>query len=291
MLKLFRRPLISQVFMLLSALGAFSTVAAEQAVKQDNREVKIKQYKWFGDSPKAKRIRVINPYGNITSRTSYYSSVELSGAIQKIGKNPPQHQIDINDNNGVTEVVVSYPDGIRNAMGQLAGRVDLGVWVPSWVSIELETDFGDIKVKKSASNITAKSNSGKISIGTSGLVEAQSDSGNISIDFYDERYRQSMKVVSKTGDVKVNLSQNAKVQIDAQSGHKISNNFADYPKVKVTKKDLGLNAKIALVRPGGKVKLTPLVLSAVKGKLKINIADTVSRKIKKTPVNQIAKKN
>lgn len=261
----------------------FSLGAVADEVPVDNRKVDVKQYKWFGDVPKSKIVRVFNPYGSVTSRSSMMGSVELSAAIQKIGDNPPQHTIDINDNNGVTEIVISYPKGtIRNAKGQLTGRFDLGVWLPSWVRLEVETDFGDIKVKKSASDVIAKSNSGKIAIGTSGHVEALSESGDISVDLYGERFREQMKIVSRLGDVKVNMSQDARLVITASAANSIKNNFAEYKAIKVSGDDKSLNAKITK-STSHKIQSVDLHLAANKGSLSITIADKVTRKVLKTP--------
>jgi hypothetical protein len=86
LLKLLRVNCIDQhvfrsIFVALVLFSTMKSLAAEQQIIDDTRAVKIKQYKWYGDTPKAKRIRVINPFGNITSRTSTSASIELSGAL------------------------------------------------------------------------------------------------------------------------------------------------------------------------------------------------------------------
>ena len=267
----------------LFSLGAFANETLAKETQIDNRKVDVKQYKWFGDAPKSKIVRIVNPYGSVTSRSSMVNGVELSAAIQKIGDNPPQHTVDIKDNKGVTEIVISYPKGtIRNAKGQLTGRFDLGVWLPSWVRLEVETDFGDIKVKKSASDVIAQSNSGKIAIGTSGHVEALSESGNISVDLYGERFRQQMKAVSRLGDVKVNMSQDARLVIQASAAEDIKNNFSEYQSIKVSGDSKTLSAKITKPTKH-KIKPVDFHVAANQGSISINIADKVTRKVEKTP--------
>lgn len=278
--------LFKQCSLMICALFSLGAIANEalQAERQlnDDRKVDIKQYKWFGEAPKAKLVRVVNPYGSVTSRSSLVNGVELSAAIQKIGSNPPEHTIDISDNNGVTEIVISYPKGtIRNAKGQLTGRFDLGVWLPSWIRLEVKTDFGDIKVKKSASDIMAKTNTGKITIGTSGHVEAVSERGNISVDFYGERFRQPMKVLSRFGDVKVNMSQNARVILQARAAKDIKNNFGEYKAIAVLGDKKTLSATITKPTKH-KIKPVELQLAANKGRLSISIADKITHKVIKT---------
>lgn len=246
----------------------------------DNRKVTLEHYTWSGNTPKAKVIRVINPFGSITTRNTTHNNVEMSGVIQKIGVLPGQHQIDITDNNGVTEVIVSYPHGNKNSLGQLTGRFDLGVWVPSWVTVEMVTDFGDIKVKKHASNIVATTISGKMTIGTAGLVNANSDSGNIKVDLYGERFKQPMRLSSTKGNVYVNFSQSAALNLLALSGRPIKNNLNDVTAINVSEFN-DTQFKAQLTQSGQ--KSTDLHVSAKYGKLSINIAKKVSYRIKSTP--------
>lgn len=262
----------------------------------DQRKVEVELYKWFGESPQAKLVRVINPYGSVSSRTASVSKVELSGAIQRIGDAPPQHHIEVKEQRGVIEVIVSYPpDSIRDAAGRLTGRVDLGVWIPSWVSLSVETDYGDIKVKKSASNITARSNSGKISIGTSGQVDAISDSGDIQLDLYAEKYRDSMRVYSRSGDIRVLVSQGAQLNLLAVAPQEIKHNFVDYQLIDVEKSTGSLQVRLgqgSLTR-AGKAQINPVSmdLRTEHGDMSIRVMDQPSYQIAKTPVKVLSVNN
>jgi hypothetical protein len=276
--------LLSFILVFSSAFALASTNETPERLQeqsQQQRSVKLEHYKWYGETPKAKLVRVINPFGAISSRNTSYDNIEISGVIQKIGKSPAQHNIEIRDNNGVTEVVVSYPKGNKNKQGQLSGRFDLGVWVPSWVNVEMVTDFGDIKVKKHTSNITAKTTSGKIKIGTTGLVQAHSDSGNIYVDlfgdFTGDRFTQPMLVSSNKGDVKVSLTQTARVTVQAQSNQPIKHNLHAYQAIKVT--DLPGHAfKAQLVKTD--LATSNLQLSSMQGLLTLTIAKKAAYKAK-----------
>lgn len=277
----------SLVYALICALFSLNIAANELII--NDRKVEISQYKWFGDVPKAKLVRVINPYGDVNSRSSLGNAVELSSAIQKIGDNPPEHKIDIKDVDGVTEIVISYPkDSIRDDQGRLTGRFDLGVWLPSLVRLEVETDFGDIKIKKSASDVIAKSNTGKISIGTSGHVEATSEHGNIMVDFYGERFRQKMKVVSRFGDVKVSMSQDTRLVLNASAAKAIKNNFDKYQAIEVSGDKHQLSAQITKPTKH-KIQPVELYLAANKGSVDIKINDESNYKVRKTQPSFMAK--
>jgi hypothetical protein len=255
-------------------------VGTSAVAQSDERAVILEHYKWFGETPKAKLIRVINPFGSITTRNTTYDNIEVSGVIQRIGDNPGLHKIDIRDNKGVTEIVVSYPKGNKNNKGQLTGRFDLGIWVPAWVTVDMATDFGDIKVKKHASNIIAKTQSGKISIGASGLVNASSVSGNISADLYGERFSHAMSIASQTGDVKVKISQKASVIIHAHSATPVKSNISDYQAIKLAR--FGDNELIAQLAADNKPS-SKLQIAAEQGLLFIYIAKKPSYRIKSVP--------
>ena len=261
-------------FLVLLALLA---VNVQAHTRHDAGAVKVSHYKYTGDTPKAKKVRVINPFGSITSRNTSYDEVELSGIIQKIGEQPAIHDIDIRDNNGVMEIEIRYPDGNRNNLGELTGRFDIGVWVPQWVTVEMITDFGDIKVKKSASNITARSKSGKMSIGTAGWVNAHSDSGNIKVDFLSERFQGPMQVSSGSGDVRVNLSKSARLALKAISQQTISGNLESFARTK--RSGAALSAWL-----GEQTQSMPtLNLAADEGRLTIHVAPKLSHNIKSKP--------
>ena len=265
----------------------FTAPVAQAIDAADKRAVALKHYKWLGEVPKAKLIRIINPFGAITSRNTSYNNVELSGVIQKIGQdsitqNSSAHQISITDVDGVTEVVVSYPQGNKNSQGQLIGRFDLGVWVPSWVAVEMTTDFGDIKVKKHASNIIAKTHSGKIKIGSAGRVIASSYSGDIKVDLYGERWHQAMDISSVTGNVKVNVSRTANINLQALSGNDIKHNLTNLDNITTTiGDDHQLTAQFD--QQGQRRLRTPLQLTATHGQLSVYVADQPAYHIKATP--------
>lgn len=224
------KQLMSKFLLLILAVNVFVQMAQ---ASQSTPKVVLERYSEVTELPKAKHIRVINPFGNITTRTNSYHKTELSGVIQKIGDHWTAHKIDIRDNNGVTEVVVSYPEGNVDKQGRLTGRFDLGVWVPSFVTVEMVTDYGDIKVKKSSSNIIAKSISGKISIGTSGEVVAQSQSGNVKVNLKGEKFRQPMKISSQTGDVRVYISEAANLNLTAKANSISTKNLVKHKNVNV----------------------------------------------------------
>lgn len=280
---------VSVLVLLTFMSNAFASPTSNTS-EPDNRKVEIKPYKWFGESRSAKHVRIINPFGNITSRTSNFENIEMSGVIQLIGDKPGIHKIDIIEKQDVTEIVVSYPNGIRNAKGQLTGRFDLGVWLPSWAKVEAETDFGDIKIKRSASDVIARSNTGKIAIGTMGFVDAYSKKGDITIDLYNEAFTDELKAYSESGSVKVYVPQQAHLKLNINAEGKIKHNFAQYDGVKFANQQKGLNATIATAKADEEAITQDFTISSKSGEVSVWVIDSPRHNIPPTPSNLKVKK-
>jgi|GEM_PF-1099153 len=219
------------------------------------QDVKLEQYSWQGDIPRANKIRVVNPYGGIITKNTNYRNVSVAGAIQLIGPKASAPRISARDENGVTILQVSYPDGNHDRFGRLTGRVDLGVYVPRGVTVDLQTDFGDIKSRKHKSNMILRTNSGKIKVGTSGRVQAFTDTGDIKLHIQkakhqDPRFVESDKkrlsqVLSDSGKIELSVSPGLDIEFNALGQLGVTSNLMSNDKVNVqTKTDTHLLASL-----------------------------------------------
>jgi hypothetical protein len=89
----------------------------------------------------------------------------------------------------------------QNQAGYLIGRTDISIVAPEYVSVEMETSYGDIGAKKHFSSSSAKTQSGKISLGSVGELNAYSDTGNITLDMYYIIWKNNQKVHTKHGNI------------------------------------------------------------------------------------------
>ncbi|TQV85540.1 hypothetical protein [Aliikangiella coralliicola] len=213
----------------LSLFSIFSVVSCAQEVERieyTKDDVRLQKYSWKGALPEKNKVKVINRYGNITTRNTNKPNIELAGIIQKIGPNAPKPEIQVRDVNGVTEVQVVYKDATIDQFNNRIGRMDIGVYVPKGVSVEMQTDFGDIKAKKHQSNLIAKTISGKIKLATSGIISVNSQSGEVGINlmnwkrstFRPENKRRVYDIQSGSGNVSIYFDSEASLMVKAEAG-------------------------------------------------------------------------
>jgi len=197
--------------LLLTACDKKPVEATEKPPVYTTEDVVLEKYNWRDKVPNSSRVKVINHYGNISSRNTSLAEVELSGVIQTVGPYAPKPQFDVTQLNGVTVIEVVYNQNVIDKYGNRIGRTDLGVYVPKGVILTLETHFGDIKAKKHASNINAKTTTGNIKLMTKGVVDAQSDSGDIKLTmmaykkepWLSKHKKRTHKLKTQTGHISI----------------------------------------------------------------------------------------
>lgn len=211
---------------------ASQTSPKQTAVSYTPKDVVLEKYNWKGELPRRNQVKVINPYGNISSRNSSLQQIELAAVIQKVGPNAPKPEFKITDQGGVTVIEVIYQSSVIDEFTNRIGRVDLALFVPTGVSLQLETDFGDIKAKKHTSSMKVKSLSGKVSLMTSGQVEINTDSGDINLTLTEDQKPQWLKsskqrphkLQTQTGNINIYYSSSEKISLELKSGLAISTN-------------------------------------------------------------------
>lgn len=240
---------------------------AEQDTKLNHSnvvDVVLENYVWTDELPKHRKIRVINHYGNIASRLRSERKVGISAAIQKIGAQPAIPTFDIEETAQYTQITVNYPNGQYNADNQMIGRVDIAVIVPESVSVEMESTWGTIKSKKHFSNMSAKTTSGNISLGSVGELNVESVSGDISIDHYNINWHNPQRLYTEQGDIQLTLAKvsNALVSVQAKS---ITSNYYQ--------NNIQSNAEQSLLSFTLNHKNSIIELVAPQGKASINLID------------------
>lgn len=232
-MKIQQRKLIWFILISISALAGCSQ--NEEPVSYSKADVKLQKYQWQGPLPQKSLVRVINRFGNITTRNTNQNRIELSGVIQKVGEHAPTPEILISDDDGITLVEVVYDSPTTDNFNNRIGRMDIGVYVPKGVTVEMETDFGNIKAKKHRSNLIAKSQSGKIKLATSGTINATSHSSNITanlLTWSEEKFKPQNKqrryqIHSLEGDVQIYFSSQSGLDINLQAGNSITSQSSD----------------------------------------------------------------
>ncbi|SFD00249.1 DUF4097 family beta strand repeat-containing protein [Pseudoalteromonas denitrificans] len=187
-------------------------------------DVTLENYSWIGNLPENRKVKVINHFGNISSRIRSEDNIGVSASIQKIGPDPAIPKFDIQETSKFTIITVQYPQGQFDEEGHFIGRVDIAVTIPETVSIEMESTWGDIKSKKHFSNLWAKTTSGDIDLGSVGELNAFTTSGNITLDHYNINWHNNQNVITDSGNINFTLAKQANINIQA-SAKSLTSNF------------------------------------------------------------------
>ena len=128
-----------------------------------------------------KSIKIENLHGNLTLKQTEAASIGIQGVEQRLGRTPEAAQFEVRTVDGQLQLAIRYAsDAISGAVdGHLKGRVDLAVFVPKNVALELRTSFADLVARKLHNPIQARSDSGRISVSTSLASDLISETGNV----------------------------------------------------------------------------------------------------------------
>ena len=130
-------------------------------------------------------IKIQNLHGNLTLKQTDAAGIGVQAVEQKLGSTPETANFEARTVDGQLQLAIIYAsDAVTGADakvdGHLKGRVDLAVFVPRAIALELQTSFADLVVRKLHNPIHAQTDSGSISVSTSLASELTSQTGNIS---------------------------------------------------------------------------------------------------------------
>lgn len=177
-----RTPLIAVFIVLILAGCATPRPSTESSEKSGSAPPYVLER--FRDQAKivegVKVLEIDNPYGEIHVRQTTSSALAWQGVEQRIGSRPrvaEVHPFQRGDRQGVH---IRYP-GIdpRKPADPRKGRVDLYVFVPVGMLVDVRSDFGAIQVRRLRDDVKARSRSGLIVVTSRGAVDAESESGEI----------------------------------------------------------------------------------------------------------------
>ncbi len=164
------------------------------------------------------RIVLDNPYGDIQLRQTTGSAVAIEGVEQRIGEQPRIARIEWHEGSTESAVHVRYPGIDPDAPAdRRRGRVDLYAFVPPGVPVFLRSDFGEIVVRRIDNPVSARSRSGRITVAAHGLMDVESERGELRIYPMSAR-AQGLNRLRSAGGIVVDVHLQAPLQLEAR-GH------------------------------------------------------------------------
>ncbi len=180
---------------------------------------------WAGELAPNGEVEIINPWGDVYIRHNRGGrNVGLSGAIQRLGDPAAIEQIDLRASRDHVRLEVSYPEGTNltpNGFNR-PGRVDLVVLVPEDSTLRVRTRDGSITGKRVRSNIEARTESGQISLSTTGWLDTETQSGDTQLILIGDRWDREHRARSESGSIEFEFPTKAAMHVEARSAGKLS---------------------------------------------------------------------
>jgi hypothetical protein len=208
---------LSLLFLLCGAAVAGAAVAESPPLEVVTREERI------AVEPSIKAFRLRNPHGDVRLRVADRPMVGIYATIQRIGETPLDPTFEISQRDGVFELVIRYPDeDVLLASGDHGyGRVDLGVWVPAGLALDLETTDGFLQVRRAEAAVRARTTSGDLQVTSGGDLDLASHSGDVSARQYSGRWEAPARVSSEQGHVYASIPAFADLDLTVHAGGRI----------------------------------------------------------------------
>ncbi len=178
---------VAIIGLLFSISACIRNPKSSVAPSTDAAQVPYQIERWQRDiefTDAIKSIKIENLHGNLTLKQTEAASIGIQGVEQRLGRTPEAAQFEVRTVDGQLQLAIRYAsDAINGADarvdGHLKGRVDLAVFVPKNVALELRTSFADLVARKLHNPIQARSDSGRISVSTSLASNLISETGNV----------------------------------------------------------------------------------------------------------------
>jgi hypothetical protein len=173
--------------------------------------------------PSIKSFRLRNPHGDVRLRVTNQPMVGIYATIQRIGETPLDPTFEIDQRDGVFELTIRYPDeeALLASGDHSYGRVDLGVWAPARLTLDLETADGFLQVRRAEAAVRARTTSGDLQVTSGGELDLASHSGDVSARQYSGRWEAPVRVSSEQGHVYASIPAFADLDLTVHAGGRI----------------------------------------------------------------------
>jgi hypothetical protein len=198
-------------------------------------------------------VRVVNPHGNVHARFGgYQNRLEVQSTEQRIEADLPELKVLLSRDDAGLDIVVGPDDtGDPSPAGfATRDRIDLVLFVPEGVVLDVLTDGGLIDVKKIRSDVSAETRTGEVRIKSiRGRARARSLRGRISATLETGATGESQDFVTETGDIEVWIGEDAHAEAILATSGEICTDFS----IEIEHHPLEEPNKVgvAMVGPGG----------------------------------------
>lgn len=181
------QPTVLVVAVLALTLAACSGVVPRQATSTPSAGSTTPPYtleRFRGENKIAADVDTLvveNAYGDVQVRQTSAHAIAWQGVEQRIGETPRIARIDPIQQGQRQGIAVRYAehDPWSSLANPRLGRVDLFVFVPRGLRVDVRSSFGGITIRRLDNEVRARSVSGMIVAASRGALDAESETGEI----------------------------------------------------------------------------------------------------------------
>ena len=210
----------------IAVAGETPDTAAEAGWTKTSRQ-------YFHALEAASRVRVDNPHGNIYVRFGgYENQLEVLATAQRIDRDLPELGVVLEPSESGLELIVAPLDHGDAAPDRETGsarrdRIDLVVFIPRDIALELRTLDDDVEVKGIKSDLVVNTRAGGIRLRkVAGRVVAKSKRGSISVALENGVTRLPQELATETGEIEAYLWEDAAMRVTIATSGRISTDFS-----------------------------------------------------------------
>lgn len=187
---------------------------------------RIERSSQLHEVPTETSIRIENLRGDIRTRPSTGTLLEVSAVLQHDRRDPQPPELSLEEKDGHVEVSVRYPGVDPTVPRRELQRADLTLYVPASSSLELRSETGDIEVRGHHGRLLATSQVGDLSLDASGSVRGHTERGAIDGILRPGGPDGTWRLQTETGAIRMRLGREATAVIQGTTRGLLTTDFS-----------------------------------------------------------------
>jgi hypothetical protein len=221
----------------------------------------------FGYPEKLDRVHISNRYGDLRIRNTDKWEIGMQAVIQRIGEQPREPHFEVQKDARSFDLRIRFGDDADDApVDTQQGRVDLVVFVPPSVELEVETDSGTLQVRRFRGPVKARTQSGQLEVSGFGALDLATDAGKMIARQLETGFDGTSTLHSRTGRIEIGLPTKGNYLADLQAaggvevhlawGKRLASDAVTAPGQRQLKRGAGTTR--IQVHTGGSLQIAPV---------------------------------
>lgn len=210
----------------IAALVTLTGVLGAQSAQDGDWRLERKELAF--DAAHLREFRLVNTHGDVRVRSGEGGQVLISAVVQHHADDPRAFDPVVVRRDGALSVEIRFDDNAKAALDPSwpPRRVDLGIYVPENLASSIRTGNGLIELEGLTADAELETVAGDIDFEGRGGLVARSQSGNVRAQFRRTGWAKPVSIASRTGNIRVELLEGARVSLTLETRAAISTDFS-----------------------------------------------------------------